>query len=62
MSDRAFRDAYDVHTGLASLATQPTQLTAQEYKSMPIAVVRRRVAADPAFKSAVDKLFADGRA
>jgi hypothetical protein len=61
MSDRAFRDFYDVHTGLASLATQPIQLTAQEYRSMPIAVVRRRVASDPVFKAAVDKLFASGQ-
>lgn len=60
MSDRRFRDAYDVHTGLASLATQPTQLTAQEYRSMPISVVRRRMS-EPAFAAAVNKLLAEGR-
>jgi hypothetical protein len=60
MSDKAFRDAYDVHSGLASFASQPVTLTAQEYRSMPIAVIRRRMA-EPAFKAAVDALHASGR-
>lgn len=60
MAEKRFRDAYDIHSGLA--APQPITLTAQEYRSMPIAMVRRRVAADPAFKAAVGKLFAEGRA
>jgi hypothetical protein len=60
MSDRRFRDAYDVHSGLASFASQPVTLTAQEYRSMPITVIRRRMA-EPAFAAAVNKLLTEGR-
>ena len=61
LSDRAFRNAYDVHTGLASLATpQPVTLTLEQYRSLPVAVVRRRMN-EPAFAAAVNKLIASGQ-
>jgi len=61
MSDRRFRDAYDVWTGLASLATpQPVELTLEQYRSLPASVVRRRMN-EPAFAAAVNKLLAAGQ-
>jgi len=61
MSDKTFRDAYDVHSGLASFASQPVILTVQQYRSMPSAVVQKRYRQEPAFKAAVDALLATGR-
>jgi len=61
MSDRAFRDAYDVHSGLASFASQPATLIVEQYRSMPSAVVQKRYRQDPTFKAAVDALLASGR-
>lgn len=62
-SDRRFRDAYDIHTGLAALATPPAiQLTADEYHRIPSRTAQMRYQKDPAFKAAVDALHASGRA
>ncbi len=62
LSDRNFRNSYDQHTGLAAFATpQPIQLTADEYHRIPSRTAQARYQRDPAFKAAVDKLFAAGR-
>ena len=61
MSDKQFRDAYDIHSGLASFASQPVTLTVQQFRSMPSAVVQKRYRQEPAFKAAVDALLASGR-
>jgi hypothetical protein len=61
MSDRRFRDAYDVWTGLASLAATPVTLTVEDYKRIPSAVAQRRYKQDSAFRAAVDALHASGR-
>jgi hypothetical protein len=61
-SDRRFRDFYDAYVGIAqSAAPQPITLSAQDYRSMPTAVIQKRCQQEPAFKAAVDKLFAEGR-
>jgi len=61
MSDRTFRDAYDVHTGLASLATpRPIEMTVAEYRSIPARTIQIRYQKNPGFKLAVDKLIQDG--
>jgi hypothetical protein len=61
LSERSFRNAYDIYTGLAQLATpQPAELTLEQYRSLPVAVVRRRMA-EPAFAAAVNKLIASGQ-
>jgi len=63
MSNRALRDAYDRHTGLAQLAAeadQPLELTAAQYRSMPANVIRQRSQREPRFREAVDRLIKKG--
>jgi len=59
MSDKAFRDFYDVHSGIAT--PQPIQLTADEYHRIPSRTAQARYRQEPAFRAAVDGLHASGR-
>jgi len=59
-SDEDFRKAWDAHESSNLDTPQAVDITLEQYRSLPIAVIRRRMAAEPAFAAAVHKLLATG--